>query len=351
MKSTILLLCLLCFQLNAQYCMIYPDRFKTLEYKYTASQFGLKGPVKSVTRSHETLNEDGEYETIHGVWGDHYFIDRLNFNKMGNLTSMYQETKTGDTMVVIQIDYDAQHRISKVAEHEMSIWHKYEPFKGKNWSSRYLHYIYNESELSAIEVVGDWSLTAYADTCRLDFQYEKGRVVKKTISTLDSANTIFNVREYNYNVQTGLLEEVLISIDSRGRDGGKIKFNYASDNQTLLSRVFSPVTVDEYMWKEATWKYDLQQNVINYSSGDSLMEYWFCYKDFQYNDMNDVILEYSNSENDGRNRLVTNYTYVYDTRKNWTTMNISAQNYIDFDFYTSRGDVFRRLREIAYYKL
>ena len=150
MKSTILLLCLLCFQLNAQYCMIYPDRFKTLEYKYTASQFGLKGPVKSVTRSHETLNEDGEYETIHGVWGDHYFIDRLNFNKMGNLTSMYQETKTGDTMVVIQIDYDAQHRISKVAEHEMSIWHKYEPFKGKNWSSRYLHYIYNESELLSL---------------------------------------------------------------------------------------------------------------------------------------------------------------------------------------------------------
>jgi len=103
------------------------------------------------------------------------------------------------------------------------------------------------------------------------------------------------------------------------------------------------------MKSEATWNYDAQKNIINYSSGDTLKEYWFCYKYFQYNDLNDIVLEYSNSENDGRNRLVTNYSYVYDAQKNWTQKNIRVQNHIDFDWVTDRVDAYRRLQEIEYY--
>ena len=88
MKSIILLSCLICVQLNAQNCMVGQSPVDILEYDYTASQFRLKGPVKRVTRIHETLNEKGDFETIHGVWGDHYFIDHLNFDEKGNLVVM-----------------------------------------------------------------------------------------------------------------------------------------------------------------------------------------------------------------------------------------------------------------------
>lgn len=347
MKSIILLSCLICVQLNAQNCMVGQSPVDILEYDYTASQFRLKGPVKRVTRIHETLNEKGDFETIHGVWGDHYFIDHLNFNEKGNLTSMYQETTKGDTMVIVKIEYDNEHRISKLTEHESSIWKKYEPFNGENWSSRYLYYSYDQNKLSSIKAIGDWHFSN-TDSCRLDFEYKDGRVFKKTIS--DTENKTTHVRDYNYNAQTGLIEKEVISISSYGHDLGSNQFKYASDNKTLVSRVFYSPDM-EYMSKESTWKYDAQRNIINYSSGDTLKENWFCYKDFQYNDLNDIVLEYSNSENDGRNRLLSTYTYVYDAFDNWTTKNIRVQNYIDFDSDTERKDVSRRLQEIEYYKL
>ena len=348
MKPILLLTCLVCLQLKAQNCMVGQEAADFLEYEYSAAHFGYNGSVKSVTRTHETLNKEGDFETIHNVWGDHYLIDRLNFNEQGNLTTMYQETKQGDTMAVIKIEYDDQHRISKVSEHEFNIWKKYEPFNGTNWPSRFLHYRYDKNTLSFIIAEGDWHLPTSIDSCRLDFQYENGKVVKKTISSLDTANTIISIREYNYNQQSGLLDELVTAVDLSGQSEGKTQFNYAPDSQTLLSRVFFPVHLG-FMKSEATWNYDAQKNIINYSSGDTLKEYWFCYKGFQYNDLNDIVLEYSNSENDGRNRLVTNYSYVYDAQKNWTQKNTRVQNYIDFDWVTDRVDAYRRLQEIEYY--
>ena len=73
--------------------MVGQEAADFLEYEYSAAHFGYNGSVKSVTRTHETLNKEGDFETIHNVWGDHYLIDRLNFNEQGNLTTMYQETK------------------------------------------------------------------------------------------------------------------------------------------------------------------------------------------------------------------------------------------------------------------
>jgi hypothetical protein len=122
------------------------------------------------------------------------------------------------------------------------------------------------------------------------------------------------------------------------------------NNSILESKVFTS-SLDEDWDKEGKWYYDTQGNLKSYISGDTLADYWYCYKSFNHNQLNDVLSEYSNSEYDGRHHLNKIYTYIYDDKNNWTIQNKSIQYYIDFDDVTDRVENYRTRRKITYYKL
>jgi hypothetical protein len=350
MKPIVLFSFLISVSLNAQNCMISLEALDLLEYKYSSEQLGYKGPVKHVTGIHETQNEAGEFEIIHRVWGDHFLIDRLNFNEKGNLTTMYQEDSSGDTMVVIQIEYDAQDRISKIAEHEMNIWKKHEPFKGENWSSRTLEYSYKNQRIQSVLVIGQWQIGPYGDTCQVDYIYDGDLLTEKRVFSLRNGKTLLNARRYNYSPKNSQLIKVVVGIDTSGKSTGTYQYNYGLNNSILASKVFTS-SLDEDWDKEGKWYYDTQGNLKSYISGDTLADYWYCYKSFNHNQLNDVLSEYSNSEYDGRHHLNTTYTYIYDDKNNWTIQNKSIQYYIDFDDVTDRVENYRTRRKITYYKL
>ena len=350
MKPIVLFSFLISVSLNAQNCMISLEALDLLEYKYSSEQLGYKGPVKHVTGIHETQNEAGEFEIIHRVWGDHFLIDRLNFNEKGNLTTMYQEDSSGDTMVVIQIEYDAQHRISKVAEHEMNIWKKHKPFKGENWSSRTLQYSYKNQRIQYVLVIGQWQIGPYGDTCQVDYIYDGDLLTEQRVFSMRNGKTLLNRRRYSYSPKNSQLIKVVLSIDTSGKSTGTYQYNYGLNNSTLVSKAFTS-SLDEDWDKEGKWYYDTQGNLKSYISGDTLADYWYCYKSFNHNQLNDVLSEYSNSEYDGRHNLNSTYTYIYDDKNNWTIQNKSIQYYIDFDDVTDRVDNYRTRRKITYYKL
>ena len=299
---------------------------------------------------HETQNEAGEFEIIHRVWGDHFLIDRLNFNEKGNLTTMYQEDSSGDTMVVIQIEYDAQDRISKIAEHEMNIWKKHEPFKGENWSSRTLEYSYKNQRIQSVLVIGQWQIGPYGDTCQVDYIYDGNLLTEQRVFSLRNGKTLLKTRRYSYSPKNSQLIKVVVGIDTFGKSTGTYQYNYGLNNSILASKVFTS-SLDEDWDKEGKWYYDSQGNLKSYISGDTLADYWYCYKSFNHNQLNDVLSEYSNSEYDGRHHLNTKYSYIYDDKNNWTIQNKSIQYYIDFDDVTDRVDNYRTRRKITYYKL
>ena len=350
MKPIVLFSFLISVSLNAQNCMISLEALDVLEYKYSSEQLGYKGPVKHVTGIHETQNEAGEFEIIHRVWGDHFLIDRLNFNEKGNLTTMYQEDSSGDTMVVIQIEYDAQDRISKIAEHEMNIWKKHEPFKGENWSSRTLEYSYKNQRIQSVLVIGQWQIGPYGDTCQVDYIYDGNLLTEQRVFSLRSGKTLLKTRRYSYSPKNSQLIKVVVGIDTFGKSTGTYQYNYGLNNSILASKVFTS-SLDEDWDKEGKWYYDSQGNLKSYISGDTLADYWYCYKSFNHNQLNDVLSEYSNSEYDGRHHLNTKYSYIYDDKNNWTIQNKSIQYYIDFDDVTDRVDNYRTRRKITYYKL
>jgi len=330
--------------------MISLEALDVLEYKYSSEQLGYKGPVKHVTGIHETQNEAGEFEIIHRVWGDHFLIDRLNFNEKGNLTTMYQEDSSGDTMVVIQIEYDAQDRISKIAEHEMNIWKKHEPFKGENWSSRTLEYSYKNQRIQSVLVIGQWQIGPYGDTCQVDYIYDGNLLTEQSVFSLRNGKTLLKTRRYSYSPKNSQLIKVVVGIDTFGKSTGTYQYNYGLNNSILASKVFTS-SLDEDWDKEGKWYYDSQGNLKSYICGDTLADYWYCYKSFNHNQLNDVLSEYSNSEYDGRHHLNTKYSYIYDDKNNWTIQNKSIQYYIDFDDVTDRVDNYRTRRKITYYKL
>ncbi len=350
MKPIVLFSFLISVSLNAQNCMISLEALDVLEYKYSSEQLGYKGPVKHVTGIHETQNEAGEFEIIHRVWGDHFLIDRLNFNEKGNLTTMYQEDSSGDTMVVIQIEYDAQDRISKIAEHEMNIWKKHEPFKGENWSSRTLEYSYKNQRIQSVLVIGQWQIGPYGDTCQVDYIYDGNLLTEQRVFSLRNGKTLLKTRRYSYSPKNSQLIKVVVGIDTSGKSTGTYQYNYGLNNSILASKVFTS-SLDEDWDKEGKWYYDSQGNLKTYISGDTLADYWYCYKSFNHNQLNDVLSEYSNSEYDGRHHLNTKYSYIYDDKNNWTIQNKSIQYYIDFDDVTDRVDNYRTRRKITYYKL
>lgn len=350
MKPIVLFSFLISVSLNAQNCMISLEALDVLEYKYSSEQLGYKGPVKHVTGIHETQNEAGEFEIIHRVWGDHFLIDRLNFNEKGNLTTMYQEDSSGDTMVVIQIEYDAQDRISKIAEHEMNIWKKHEPFKGENWSSRTLEYSYKNQRIQSVLVIGQWQIGPYGDTCQVDYIYDGNLLTEQSVFSLRNGKTLLKTRRYSYSPKNSQLIKVVVGIDTFGKSTGTYQYNYGLNNSILASKVFTS-SLDEDWDKEGKWYYDSQGNLKSYISGDTLADYWYCYKSFNHNQLNDVLSEYSNSEYDGRHHLNTKYSYIYDDKNNWTIQNKSIQYYIDFDDVTDRVDNYRTRRKITYYKL
>ncbi len=350
MKPIVLFSFLISVSLNAQNCMISLEALDVLEYKYSSEQLGYKGPVKHVTGIHETQNEAGEFEIIHRVWGDHFLIDRLNFNEKGNLTTMYQEDSSGDTMVVIQIEYDAQDRISKIAEHEMNIWKKHEPFKGENWSSRTLEYSYKNQRIQSVLVIGQWQIGPYGDTCQVDYIYDGNLLTEQRVFSLRNGKTLLKTRRYSYSPKNSQLIKVVVGIDTSGKSTGTYQYNYGLNNSILASKVFTS-SLDEDWDKEGKWYYDSQGNLKSYISGDTLADYWYCYKSFNHNQLNDVLSEYSNSEYDGRHHLNTKYSYIYDDKNNWTIQNKSIQYYIDFDDVTDRVDNYRTRRKITYYKL
>jgi len=350
MKPIVLFSFLISVSLNAQNCMISLEALDVLEYKYSSEQLGYKGPVKHVTGIHETQNEAGEFEIIHRVWGDHFLIDRLNFNEKGNLTTMYQEDSSGDTMVVIQIEYDAQDRISKIAEHEMNIWKKHEPFKGENWSSRTLEYSYKNQRIQSVLVIGQWQIGPYGDTCQVDYIYDGNLLTEQRVFSLRNGKTLLKTRRYSYSPKNSQLIKVVVAIDTFGKSTGTYQYNYGLNNSILASKVFTS-SLDEDWDKEGKWYYDSQGNLKSYISGDTLADYWYCYKSFNHNQLNDVLSEYSNSEYDGRHHLNTKYSYIYDDKNNWTIQNKSIQYYIDFDDVTDRVDNYRTRRKITYYKL
>jgi hypothetical protein len=350
MKPIVLFSFLISVSLNAQNCMISLEALDLLEYKYSSEQLGYKGPVKHVTGIHETQNEAGEFEIIHRVWGDHFLIDRLNFNEKGNLTTMYQEDSSGDTMVVIQIEYDAQDRISKIAEHEMNIWKKHEPFKGENWSSRTLEYSYKNQRIQSVLVIGQWQIGPYGDTCQVDYIYDGDLLTEQRVFSLRNGKTLLNTRRYSYSPKNSQLIKVVVGIDTSGKSTGTYQYNYGLNNSILESKVFTS-SLDEDWNKEGKWYYDTQGNLKSYISGDTLADYWYCYKSFNHNQLNDVLSEYSNSEYDGRHHLNKIYTYIYDDKNNWTIQNKSIQYYIDFDDVTDRVENYRTRRKITYYKL
>ena len=135
-----------------------------------------------------------------------------------------------------------------------------------------------------------------------------------------------------------------------GKSTGTYQYNYGLNNSILASKVFTS-SLDEDWDKEGKWYYDSQGNLKSYISGDTLADYWYCYKSFNHNQLNDVLSEYSNSEYDGRHHLNTKYSYIYDDKNNWTIQNKSIQYYIDFDDVTDRVDNYRTRRKITYYKL
>ena len=351
MKPIVLFSFLISVSLNAQNCMISLEALDVLEYKYSSEQLGYKGPVKHVTGIHETQNEAGEFEIIHRVWGDHFLIDRLNFNEKGNLTAMYQEDSSGDTMVVIQIEYDAQQRISKVAEYEMNIWKKHEPFMGPNWTSRTLQYTYKDQRIHSVLAIGEWQIGPYGDTCQVDYIYDGDLLVEKKVFNIGVyKKTLLNTRRYSYDQKSKALIKMDLSIDTSGHSKGTYIYNYKTNNAVLASKAYSS-SLNEEWDKEAIWYYDDKGNQKSYVSGDTLGDYWYCYKSFNYNEFNDVVSEYSNSEYDGRHHLNTKYSYIYDDKNNWTIQNKSIQYYIDFDDVTDRVDNYRTRRKITYYKL
>lgn len=350
MKKTLFLSLIISLKLSAQNCMISLEALDFLEYEYSAVQLGYKGPVKHIERFHETQKENGDFEIIHGVWGDHYFIDRLNFNEQGNLTSMYQEDNSGDTMVVIQIEYDKQHRILRVAEHEMDIWKKHEPFKGENWSTRTLHYTYCAEGIASILAIGNWHLGNYGDTCQVDYIYEGSRLVQKKTFKVGRYKTLLSTRQFVYNSNDGRLKQMVVGIDTLGHSKGVYSYNYQMKSGGLSSKVFSTENTDEWE-REGTWYFDEDNNLKSYESGDTLQESWYCFKALSYDEFNNVASEYSNSEYDGRDRKETIYNYIYDDKNNWVIKNIRTQNQIDFDDETERVDVYRRTQNITYYKL
>lgn len=334
---------------NAQECLWQREPIDGLEYSYNAADFGLRGDVKSCTKTHETRSEKGEYEIIHGVWGDHYFVEHLNFNERGQLISRYEKTNEGDTMVIVLIDYDSKHRILKVQEHVANIWREHQPYPSKNWESVYLNYIYEKGILSAIVSNGQKGDPFNGDDDhKLIFEYKKGRLVKKTIQIGVPARDTLNVREYKYFKKSGVLDELNTTREGYTTIKGSMKYHYAEDKERLISKSFTPDFSDE-MYQKSYWKFDAHKNIISYISGDTLQGMWYCHKKYEYNTHNDIISDYTNMEMDGRARLISEYAYEYDERNNWTQRFMKLHHYISYGGGTEPDQFFRERQEIEYY--
>jgi hypothetical protein len=334
--------------LNAQECY-WEEAIDQIEFGYHTSDYGLKDNVKTCTRTHETKNEKGEFEIIHGVWGDHLFIEHLNFNEKGNLVSSFEETNIGDTMVITLVDYDKLNRIAQVNIHSMNIWSKHKPFPGENWDSRSLKFVYQKDKLVAIETSGRWGDPYNGNRMhRLNFEYKKGKLVKKVIERGIPARDTLNLREYHYLNGSELLDKIRTTKEGYTTIQGTMKYHYASDEQTLVSKSFTPDRPDE-MTQTSYWNFDAQKNLISYARGDSLQDMWYCQKEFKYNELNDMISEYTNMEYDGRARLVTECSYQYDERNNWTVKNIKLHHYISYGGGSEPDQFFRASQVIVYY--
>ena len=67
MKFSTLCFLILVPCVNAQQSLWQDEPINQLEYQHTASDFGLRGDVKSCMQTFETQNENGEYEIKHGA--------------------------------------------------------------------------------------------------------------------------------------------------------------------------------------------------------------------------------------------------------------------------------------------
>ena len=335
--------------LSAQECYWEPQ-INHIEYKHNLSDFGLRGKVKSCTRIHETQNEQCVYKVAHRAWGDHHFIERFNFNRFGNITSMYSETNQGDTMEIVLVDYDSLNRISKVSHHSLSVWSEYESFNGENWEHASLNYNYQNNKLESIQVVGGFGLPfPGSDVYTLKMDYENDKVVRKIITKGNKSIDSVHLREYSYSHSTGVLTEEITIKSSHNREPTTIKYQYASDGITLTGKTSIPIgSTDES--QVATWTYDENQNLISYHKGDTSDGFWYCQKFFAYNKHNDLVWEHTNMEYDGRAKLQNQIIYVYDQKENWTERYTRRSHDISYGGGTQSDEYFRESQDIRYYE-
>jgi len=350
MKFSTLCFLILVPCVNAQQSIWQDEPINQLEYQHTASDFGLRGDVKSCMQTFETQNENGEYEIKHGAWCDHHFVKHLNFNQQGQLTSRYEKTNKGDTMIIVLIDYDDQHRILMVQEHIANIWRKYERFPAKNWESRSLNYSYDQGLLVAIESHGNWGDPFNGNNHhRLVFEYEKDRLVKKTIQRGIPVEDTLNIREYKYVAHSNELEEINTIVEGYTTTEGSMKFQYDdSDMKNLTEKSFIPKNPDE-LNQEMQWTYNSQKKTSSYVSGDTLQGMWYEYRNYKYNSQKDLISEYTNMEMDGRARLNCEYTYKYDEKNNWIARLIKLHHDIPYGGGSTYDEFFRESQELEYY--
>lgn len=336
--------------LNAQQSLWKDEPINQLEYLHMAADFGLRGDVKSCMQTFETQNDQEEYEIKHGVWCDHHFIKQLNFNQQGQLTSRFEKTNKGDTMIIVFIDYDDQQRILKVQEHVANIWRKYERFPAKNWESRSLRYFYDKGLLVAIESHGNWGDPFNGNNHhRLVFEYEEDRVTKKTIQIGIPVEDTLNMREYKYLANSNKYKEINTIREGYTTTEGSMKFHYNEGNmKNLTGKSFIPKNPDE-LNQEVQWSYDSQENISSYMSGDTLQEMWYQYKEYKYNSKNDLVSEYTNMEMDGRARLTFEYTYKYDEKNNWKERFIKLNHDIPYGGGSTYDEFFRESQKIEYY--
>ena len=349
--TRLLLLTLILFSsfLQAQECYWEPQ-INRIEYNHKLSDFGLRGKVKSCTRVYETQNEHCVYQILHRAWGDHHFIERFNFNRYGNLTSIYRETNQGDTMEIVLVDYDSLNRISEVHAHSISVWVKYERFNGENWEQASLYYNYQNNKLESIRVLGGFGLPFPGrDVYTLKTEYKNDRLVRKAILRGNSIQDTVHCREYKYSHTTGLLDEEVTTRAIHNKEPVTIKYHYATDGTTLTGKTSIPLEFTEES-QEATWTYDKHQNLTHYNTGDTTEGFWYCQKFFAYNKLNDLVWTHTNMEYDGRAKLQKQTIYLYDQYDNWTERYIRESHDIAYGGGTRPDEYFKESQDIEYYE-
>lgn len=298
--------------------------------KFSLSDFGFKGKVKTITTAFLKKNENGEF--VASAWKTAKL--HHNFDEQGKLISEYGISHNMDTVEVTMYSYNENNQISKVNKYSKGIFDENSVAYYTVWEKFSAKFEYDETENIIRKETQQYNI--FENTI---FEYNSGKQLVKSVrlDNTSETNSSLDKTEYFYNVK-GYLIKIINKDEHNPQESGETIYTY--DNGELVSEIF---TRFDGAPGKSTFKN--KRKVNSYSGTDTLTNY----NKSIYNEKGELIKSFHHYDGDGVFQSHNTYSYIYDDHKNLIEEKTIHFAEIRHSREVNEEEIYKIIYEITYY--